>query len=69
VLAGAEIDVDPRDRLRDEAREKARAQDMVAGILDAALLDVGDVALQELVVVVVHREGPDSLAAVGAGFL
>src|SRR5688572_20466633 len=49
VLPGAQVDVDPRDGLRNEAREESRSEDMVAGILDAALLDVSDVALQELV--------------------
>jgi hypothetical protein len=42
---------------------------VVAGRLGAALLDVGNLALQQFVEVVVHRERPHALAAVGTGFL
>ena len=50
------------------ARKRA-PENVVAGRLDAALLDVGDVALQQLVVVVVHREWPHALAARSPGLL
>jgi hypothetical protein len=53
VLAGAEIDVDPGDRVRDEALEEARGVDVVAAAFDGTLLDVGNLAFQRFVEVLV----------------
>jgi len=67
VISGGQIDMQPSDMLRHEAIEKARGEDVVGLAVERALLDVGDVALQRLIEIRIHREGPDAFAAVFAG--
>ena len=67
VGAAREIDVDPGNAILDEALEETRGQDVVGRGVLGALFDIGDRALQRLVVVGIEREGPDPFAALAAG--
>ena len=66
VVAGGEVYVYPRAVVLDEPLQEARSEDMVHAGVAAALLGVGKLAFQRLVIVIVHRERPDPLAAVHA---
>ena len=53
----------PRAVVLDEALQEARPEDVVHAGVAAALLDVGELALQRLVIVLVHGERPDPFSA------
>ena len=64
VVAGGEVHVYPRAVVLDEPLQETRPEDMVHAGVAAALPGVGELALERLVIVLIHGERPDPLAAV-----
>lgn len=59
--------MDPGRVALDKALQKARREDVIHAAFARALLDIGDLAGQQGVKILVKREGPDPFAAILAG--
>src|SRR5580704_10442565 len=61
-----EIHVYPGE-IADESLQEARCEDVIALAVDRALHDIGDLAVQIAVEILIERKAPDPLAAHAAG--
>src|SRR3972149_4195626 len=67
ATAGGQVHMQPRHVMLQEAFQEACREDVIGFAIQRALLDVGDFGIQRGLVIVVHREGAQPLAALLSG--